>query len=82
MELSDYKPTCALDFELIVDRWIDDNKNNKDLGRSFSKEDYLKELMLECFKIGYKAGQMPINTPINLKRIASEQVTIRTKTRV
>lgn len=70
MELRDYNPTCALDFELIIDRWVDANRNTKTTMTTKDKEDYVKELMLECFKIGFKAGQMPINRPIDLKRIA------------
>lgn len=71
MELSDYNPTCSLDFELLVDRWVDSNKNIKSKMTPMAKENYVKELMLECFKIGYKAGQMPINKPIDLKRISN-----------
>lgn len=70
MNLSDYNPTCPLDFELLIDRWVDAQRSIIPTD-GISKEDHLKEIMIECFKIGYKAGQMPINKPIDLRRICS-----------
>lgn len=30
----------------------------------------LEELAKKCFHLGFKAGQLPVNRPIDLKRIA------------
>lgn len=74
MNISDYKPKSIGDFEILVDRFIATNRNNKLKPDNYSKEDHLKEIMIECFKMGLKAGQMPCNKPIDLKSMCNNAV--------
>lgn len=66
MNLRDYKPTSSLDFEILLDKWVDHHRKSFDLPNGKSKEELLKEIMVEAFEMGLQAGKMEWNRPINL----------------
>jgi len=71
MDMTSYKPKSVGEFELLIDRFVLSQKKITPTDKNYSKEEHLKEIMVECFKMGLKAGQMPCNRPIDLKAICN-----------
>ena len=70
MNLSEYNPSCVADFEILIDRWVDSLKNVKpQKANGYNKENHFKEILVEVFRMGLKAGQMPCNIAVDLKSI-------------
>ena len=63
--MDDIKIDCLFKFELYLDREMMAIKALK----GSAEYEAMYSLCVECFKIGLKAGKMPVNKPINLGKI-------------
>ncbi len=76
MNLKDYRPKSKADFSILLDRFFSEmcKVNPKRLEKNYDKETHLREMFEEIFSMGYTCGQLPSNTPIDLKRLCNVEV--------
>ncbi len=65
LKMAEIKIECEFDFALLVERELRESKQVP--GPKAAKA--LEKFARYCFQLGFKAGQLPENRPINLSKV-------------